>query len=398
MRTRGSHLLLLAALLVLGGPLPGLAQGGDAAGAGAGDPALQLERTTRRLKAADVDLGVPESPAFTALGMSPDTVVRPVTVREFATALLNGVDQEGHLQTGAAIDVAPYLVYAGSRVTLADYRRSPVTRVLSRTQTSFATTKGVTDDDRAVRLAVGVHTTLLDTEDPRVQNDALLRCFSEIEVFRPGLLPVSDDPAERAVQEAQLLRERERFERDVLRPAVDACRDDFRRRARWNGTSWVIAAASTWTSPTGQGRDLDGGSAAVWTSLAYGFDSVPGLRDTAQVIAHVRHHADQLALDEDVAGGHERRDQTFAGARLRAGSPSFGLSFEAAYVRTRARGRALDTATRLAFAAERRLTENVWLSVSFGGDAGADPVTSKGLSVMSAFKWAFSRDPTVGWP
>jgi hypothetical protein len=294
-----------------------------------------------------------------------------------------------------AIDTVPYLVFAGGRVTLADYRTSTITRLLSRTQTSFATTKGATEDDTSVRLAFGVHATLFDSEDPRVNNDDLLRCYSDIPVFRTSQLPVAADPAARAQQEEDLRRARDAFERTTLRPAVDACRNQFQRQARWNGTSWIVAAATTWVSPTGLARDLHGGSVGLWTSWAYGFDGVPGLRDTAQFIGHVRHMGHEIVVDKDLPGGQEIRGTTFAGARFRAGTTAFGLSFEAAYVRTSAAGRRSDSAARLALAAERRLAENLWLTVSFGGDSGADPATSEGMSVLSAFKWAFAKDPTL---
>lgn len=351
--------------------------------------ALEAERKIRSLKTGDVDLTVPESPAFVAIGLSPDTIIRPVTPREFATSLLNGVDRNGNLQTGMAIDSVPYLTYAGSRVSLQTYRTSRVTQILSRTQFSFATTKGAGENDPSVKLAVGVHSTLYDSEDPRLNNDALMQCYTEIPVFKTDQLGITEEQA------GQQRRAIDQFERTVLRPQAAACREQFRRAARWNGTSWIVAAATASVSPTGLAGDLGGSSLAIWTSVSYGFDGVPGLHDTAQLIAHVRHLSNELVVDADLPSAQERRDTTFAGARFRAGTSSFGLSFEAAYVRVSALGRPQDTATRLAFAAERRLAENLWLNVSFGGDAGADPGNTQGMSVLSAFKYAFTKDPSL---
>jgi hypothetical protein len=319
-------------------------------------------------------------------------VIRPVTPREFASALLNGVDRSGHFQPGVALDVVPYLVWEGNKVDLGTYRTSTATQILSRTSTSFATTKGAGENDPSVKLAFGLHSTLFDSEDPRLKNDELLQCYTEIPVFRPTVLPTND------AQARQFAVEKDAFERTVLTPRSDACREQFRRKARWNGTSLIVAMATTWTSPTARASDLDGGSFTYWSSLSYGFDSVPGLRDHAQIIAHVRHLSNELVVDTDLPGGQEIRDTTFAGARFRAGTTSFGLSFEAVYVRMTAAGRADDTAARLAFAAERRLAENLWLNVSFGGDSGADPGNTKGMSVLSAFKYAFTKDPSLRVP
>jgi hypothetical protein len=353
---------------------------------------LDAEAQVRKLNEGDIDITVPESPAFVAIGLSPDTIIRPVTPREFATALLNGVDRNGHLQTGIAIDVVPYLVWEGSKVTLKQYRDSIPTQILSRTSASFATTKGSGEVDKSVKLALGLHSTLYDSEDPRLNNDALLQCYSEIPVFRTKTLPLND------TQEKQLAVEKDAFERTVLIPRSDACREQFRRKARWNGTSWIIAAATTLASPTGLAADLDSGSYTYWSSVSYGFDDVPGLSEHAQIVAHVRHQSKELVVDKDLPGGQELRDTTLGGLRFRAGTTSFGLSFEAAYVRITAPGRPRDTATRLAFAAERRLAENLWLNVSFGGDAGADPANTKGMSVLSAFKYAFTKDPSLKVP
>jgi hypothetical protein len=360
------------------------------------DAKLVAARNTYKIKNVDVDLSVPESPAFTALGLNPDTIVRPATPREFATALLNGVDKHGKLQTGVAFDMVPYLIFAGSRVTLADYRGSRMTQVLSRTSVSVATTKGATDDDKTVKVAFGVHATLFDSEDPRLQSDKMLLCFAAIPLFpQPAKLAIAADKSVREKQEKELADSLSKFERETLRPGEAACREQFSRKARWNGTSWIVAAARTGVSATGMAGDLAGAATTAWSSLSYGFDRVPGLSDRAQLVAHVRHVDDELVLDEDLPGGQEVRDVTTAGAQIRAGSNAFALAIEAAYQRSVAAGRPDDVALRLSFSAERRLAKDVWLTVALGGDRGADAATNKGLSLLSSFKWGFAKDPSL---
>lgn len=359
------------------------------AGQGQATPAVDpAALAIYKVKEVEIDLTVPESPAFTALGLNPETIVRPARPREFATAFLNGVDQQGNLQTGVAFDAVPYLVFGGTELTLNRYRASKVTRVLSRTSVSFATTKGAADDDKSVKIAFGAHAVLFDSEDPRVNNDPLLKCFAGIPVFRPTSI---GNPA-------ALEAERAAFERDVLVPRAALCRDDFRRKARWNATSWVVAYAGTSVSPTGLASDLTSGAQTFWTSLSYGFDGVPGLESRAQLIAHARHATREIVVDEELPGGQEVRDTTVIGAQFRGGSTSFALAGEAAYLRTAAAGRPDDTAMRVTFSAERRLAQDVWLTLSIGGDRGADDGTSKGLSVLSALKWGFSKDPALKLP
>jgi hypothetical protein len=126
---------------------------------------------------------VPESPAFTVLGVTPNAIARPGTPREFATSLLNGLDKNGNFQTGLAIDTAPYMLFNGQNVTLQDYNDYYLTRLLSRTQFSLATTKGAASDDTATRLALGLNVTLWDKGDARVYHPKrgpdgdVLTCF-----------------------------------------------------------------------------------------------------------------------------------------------------------------------------------------------------------------------------
>jgi hypothetical protein len=387
---------LAAATLVVGVPSPAVCQGTSAQDRR--DPSVEARaRETEKIVTArniDVDLTVPESPAFTALGLSPETIVRPTTPREFATALLNGVDRKGHLQTGVAVDAAPYLVFAGSGITLGAYRTSTVTRVLSRTVVSFATTRGATSEDPSVRLGLGVHATLYDSQDPRM-NDALLDCYGAHPVFRPvSPLPINDDPTIREAEAAKLEKERQAHEAG-LKLAVDACQVKFRLPERWNGTSWIVAVAPTWTSSTGLAKDIESGSVGIWTSVSYGFDGVPGLDEKAQLIAHARYLSDEIVVDKNLPGGQEVRDTMVVGARLRAGTSTFNFSFEGAYLRTAAAGRPNDTAARLSFAAERRLADNLWLTVSFGGDRGNDQGPDRGMSLLSAFKWGIAKNPAL---
>ena len=50
---------------------------------------------------------------------------------------------------------------------------------------------------------------------------------------------------------------------------------------------------------------------------------------------------------------------------------------------------------RLSFSAERRVAKDLWLTVAFGGDRGADAATSKGMSLLSSLKWGFAKDPSL---
>ena len=58
----------------------------------------------------NLDLPIDVVPAFMALDVSPTDVNEPTTPREFGAALLSGVDRSGTLQTGLAVEFAPFRV------------------------------------------------------------------------------------------------------------------------------------------------------------------------------------------------------------------------------------------------------------------------------------------------
>jgi len=60
------------------------------------------------------DISIPDSPTFTILSITPQNVTNPTTVRDLATALINGVDRNGNFQSGVAIDASVLNLYGDS--------------------------------------------------------------------------------------------------------------------------------------------------------------------------------------------------------------------------------------------------------------------------------------------
>jgi hypothetical protein len=403
-----------------------------AAAASPVDPAAGPETTTIPLdrdvkgsnSVAAVDMSVPESPAFTVLGLTPETVTRPTSPRQFATSLLNGVDTSGNFQSGLALDFVPYLLLAGDQSTLRDYQTRYVTRLFSRSQFSFATTKGASDDDKSMRLALGLNLTLWDRGDPRTDEE-LMTCLSTMKLPRPPtqlepeLLeepPSSADPREFAEQQKRYNEAVKRFgERLKLYTADNArfesekleaiefnngvssrCRDESRKR-NWNRSSWTIAAAPSWISTTGQTKNFIWNGGGFWTSLAYGFEGIPGLKDRSQLILHGRYRNNEQVPDPDSAGNFFSQNSAFFGSRFRHGSPTFNGSFEYTFLRTRLAGKASDNSARLSLGFERRIAGDTWFTLSLGGETGRADGKNNGF-VLSSFKWAFSERKDVPTP
>ena len=341
--------------------------------------------------ALNLDLLVPESPAFAVLGMTPQTVLRPATPQQFATSLINGLDQNGNFQNGLAIETAPYMLFNGENVTIRDYMDQYLTRLLSRAQFSFAVTKGSSGDDLSSRLAAGINFALWDRGDPRVyrpgQEGDVLDCFVK-NLDTSIIIPPSIDP-----DDADAVRNFVAPELARLKLLADKCRSEG-QKARWNRSAWTIAYAPSWISKTGQNSDFKWNGGAFWTSLAYGFEEVPSLRKIGQLIAHVRYRSREEVPDEGNPGQFLTQNTWFVGARFRAGSPRFALNFEDAYLRSKTPGGLVDTSNRFSIGSELRLNDNLYFVISAGGHSGRTNGQNDGF-VMTSFKYGFNKKPQL---
>jgi len=344
-----------------------------------GNAASPQSATVGSADPAALDLSTPESPAFTVLGLTPETVVRPSSPGELASTLINGFDQNGNYQTGVAIDTTPYLLLAGGNITLAKYRESRMIQALSRLQFSVATTKGTSDSDKAVRASLGVRLTLWDRGDPRLDTE-LSNCMAQSLEMPPPLNPLS------ASTNVELLEQE-------LELKAQACRTASQKR-NWNKSSFVIAGAPAWISPDGLSKNfrLDGGG--LWTSFAWGFENVPGLDRHAQLIFHARYRNNETVPDPRTQGAFLRQNSTTLGGRFRFGLPTLNGNFEGVYVNNRPTIRPRETYTRYTVGAEKRLANNLWLSVSFSRDAGRN-LGDNNMTFFSNIKWNFLKAPKM---
>jgi hypothetical protein len=341
--------------------------------------------TPRSITSEELDVSVPSSPAFAMLGLTPDTVLRPASPRALAATVLNGVDPSGTLQSGVAIDVAPYFAAQGRHVTLEMFEKSAIVRFLSRLQVSAATAKAASADDDAVRLGAGLRLTFWDRGDYRgnlnfrgdlsgAQQDAVQEMTNE--GLRKSPLP---DVA--LAYDAELDRR--------LRLRTDVIRERY-RKANWNNSAFAIGGAGTWISKTGKANGLAQSGGAVWTSLAYGFEDVPGLEDSAQFIVHARYRTGDRVPDPAADGEFVTQDSSLAGARFRVGAVDTNASFEMVYLRAEPSDRPLERFVKLTGDVEHRLFENVWLHFAVGGETGREDDEDH-LFVLTTLKFAMGQ-------
>ena len=375
---------------------------------------------TKLVREATIDLSVPQSPAFTVLGVTPENVIHPATPREFAASLLNGVDPNGNFQTGLALETAPYLLVFGDSITIREYQENRLTQIAARTQFSLATTKGTSDDDKSARLALGLRLTPYDLGDPR-NDEQLLKCFTEGE-----LKQVHDRANQLSIEMAEFAATEDptelEFEREVddrllslegeAREAAAKCRQETRSR-NWNATSWSLGVAPTWTSRDGGTDDLEWSGAALWTSLAYGFEDVPGLEDTSQVTMHARYRSDEQVPDSDNGGGFLEQDTLVLALKARIAGPNipFGsepggrlepsalggadlnFAIEVSYLNSDRKNRKSEEYFQYSVGAEYRITDDLYLNLTIGATEGQEKDDQ--VFALGALNWGFSSEPTI---
>ncbi|MBK7532926.1 hypothetical protein [Piscinibacter sp.] len=134
-----------------------------------------------------MDLSVPSSPAFAVLGISPDKVQRPGTIRDFATSVVRGIGADGKPVNGVAIDMSPVSVffkqlitggseYAADADSHNDLRlKNYWKRAFARTTVSLATTSA--DSNGASKSAWGLRVGLIDQGDPGLYYKETAACL-----------------------------------------------------------------------------------------------------------------------------------------------------------------------------------------------------------------------------
>lgn len=136
---------------------------------------------------AEVDLSVPSSPAFAVLGVTPDSVQRPGTIRDFVGSIAHGLGTDGKPLNGVAIDISPVSVFFRDRIRGGtsyasrsgdDFENWPL-HVAARTTVSFGTTSA--DANGATRSAFGLRMGLLDYGDPGLYSKTVSDCVKGLD-------------------------------------------------------------------------------------------------------------------------------------------------------------------------------------------------------------------------
>jgi hypothetical protein len=328
------------------------------------------------VKTLEFDRAIGAVPAFAALGLSPETVTHPSTPRDLAAALLNGVDPNGVVQHGIAIETAPFRMLP-MRTDIDAYRASALTRLLYNFSLSGATSKA-SDKGDALQMAIGFSAILYQSEnhDPLLDRTLKTR-FKEINDQYPmqgvgtfdAPLPDEDEGAATAFKKLAA---------------------DFRKRS-WAGIVWSAAIAPTWQSESGKTSDLSSSGFTAWSAFSYGvidpFKTNSKDPINLQFIGQARYRQGEHLIDPDDTTRTADQDSFIVAGRLRFGTATFNGFAEGAYVRV---WHGLDgdgQGWRGAVGVEKQIAANVWLVVSAGQQFGETGAKTQELFAVSSLRF-----------
>ena len=248
-----------------------------------------------------------------------------------------------------------------------------------------------------MRMSLGVHLTLMDLGDPH-SDKKLMECFTNNLKPLPPPPDFPDEATEAATRAGLIKSNAELIAKNVV--GAEKCRAESRKR-NWNKSSWIVAAAPAWISPTGETKDFRHDGGGVWTSLSYGFEGLPKglntLKENSQLIFHARYRNNEMVPEPNMQGKFFKQDSFFLGGKANVGNENSTVSFEGVFQRLRRQGAHFDNSSRLAFGIERKIAENIWFHLAFGSQT-ATPDDKKSGFILTAFKWGFSEKRTFQTP
>lgn len=358
-------------------PLAGIPKAATAAEAN-----TRAEALAASMKDLQLDFSIPDMPAFTVLGMTPENVTQARTSRALAAAIKNGIDENGKVKSGMALEFQPFrlvnpqallksyvlqAVQPGPRPML-----STVPQMLANTSISLGTAKGTDADDKSMRLGLGIRIPIFDKSDGRT-DEGLLACYEAVDMEWA-------DPNQR----------RSKARNEAALKASEECYNN-RASARWNASSWVVSLGHAWTSDDGNFSDRKTATRGAWTTYAYGFDGV--LFGSSQILFHLRAIDRERVAKPGEAGKFQNQDSRVAGVGFKVGSESFNASLQASYQRLKVEGvEGRDKVRRLALGLEYRVAPDIWLVATVGGEGGRRDGEDRNF-VLAGLKFAPSSKP-----
>jgi hypothetical protein len=358
------------------------------------------------------DLSIPDSPAATALGITSSSIVVPHDVRDFTVSLQNV--SSARSGQGAAIDVAPMLLFAGRSYSVGEYATSPALRAAVRTTVGVAGAKQTVAGSEYSGTGVSLSTVLFNAGDP-VLDPELRSCVNKAQegsAALKGKIGFEKPDARAGPSEVTEI---------PIRDVVALCDPQFAANvkscfAQANGRNWNRSklAAGFWTTrlePLTAGLPRATGGNTGWVTFQYGFDRLksPGkdeaaaatrsrsfgdrLESSAALLLHYRYTRGASDVAQTSAGNFPEVNTHLGAMRFTYGSASRSVYAELSRARNNVQdGDAVGNSAH-AFGASFQVGKDLWFNVALG--RRQELSQDRATSVTASLKYGTSSEPGV---
>ncbi|USX29477.1 hypothetical protein NHH73_14780 [Oxalobacteraceae bacterium OTU3CINTB1] len=307
------------------------------------------------------DLAVPASPAFAALGLSPEKIQRPGMTRDFVGSVIRALGADGKLVNGIAVDMSPATVffrklitggtnYGGEPGDHSDFQwKNWPTRVLARTTVSLGTTEA--DSTGASKVAFGLRVGLIDSGDPGLFADQVSRCLRNTPMESIPAGPTATVvPADAAI--------------NLCDPAKDTA------LALWARPALYAGIGRSWYSRTGKVTQRESDNKVLWLTYSQGIvregeggESGDGYRTLIQ--GHLSRRLNDRYVRESTPDTLLQQNSTEAILRLRTGRSKWHGYFELGRRRVKLEGDMTEKIRHTAVGGEFKLAlgDDMWLQL-----------------------------------
>ena len=260
----------------------------------------------------------PAPAAFALLGVTPSKIVEPASGQDLVGAILNGFDENGNFQNGYALEGRPYQWISG-RDFVND--GDSLSKNLYRIKISFATTKGISDEDEAIRYGLGVNYSYNWNDFVNVKPSAYLNCSRNSKIKYQEFFKLSLREQDQKKAEGEKLRE----------SVINDAQGCYKALKTWALTSISVGGAVHHAEA--ENENLTESGAGVWVTGTYSFPIRMLTKstdiyndysaDNAELAVHGRAVRGELSVLEDKL---QDSDRDIIAARFRIGTADLGLS------------------------------------------------------------------------
>lgn len=242
--------LIVASLVIAAAANAGAQNPPPAPQSPAADSAPTKATEAAAAKASQQDLtgyySVPEIPATTLLGATPASITRPSAAKDFASAILNGLDADGRVKQGLAIESSLGL-FKMFNASLAEYQSDWRVRFFTNLSLSLASVR-VAGDTGATDVSWGIRAQIYDRGDPLAQpkwterlGEAMLKCSPD---EPPGGIPPNTGQTQAQVDSAAKALEIEANQIGCLENAAERI-GKLAADSLWNAPRVIVAYAGS---------------------------------------------------------------------------------------------------------------------------------------------------------